>query len=221
MFGQLSDLLAPDYCYGCGFTGTVLCQSCFYDITSEPFGRCLSCLKPTGVDGSCKICRLPYQRAWTVGWRQGVLEKLVDASKFDSVRRACRMQAQLMAAVLPKLPVETVVVPVPTTRPHIRQRGYGHAELVARRLAKLRQLPYQPVLQRRGHSVQHGVSRRQRQLQAKQAYRVDDQLDDKAIYLLVDDVYTTGATVKHATRQLRQAGAKQVWLAVTSRQPLD
>lgn len=221
MFERLVDMIAPDYCCGCGKIGAIVCESCFYDIVDEPFSQCISCLKPTGADGICSNCLMPYQKAWVVGWRQETLQRLTDISKFDSVRRACFAQARMLDSILPKLPPNCVLVPVPTTYPHIRRRGYGHAELVAKRLAKLRKLPCRPVLRRSKHSVQHGSSRRDRMEQAKHAYAAVTQLDPKSTYLLIDDVFTTGATARYATQALRDAGARTVWLAITTRQPLD
>lgn len=221
MIARLTDIVAPDYCLGCGFVGSVLCASCHNNIISEPFGSCIDCLRPTGLNGDCRDCRLPFSRGWTAGFRTGILENLVDASKFDSSRQGCKAQAALLDAILPQLPPETVIVPIPTTRPHIRQRGYGHAELIARQLAKMRAVPYRAILKRAGHSVQHGAGRRERLEQAKQAYVTELALDKDTTYILVDDVYTTGFTAKYAAKALRKAGAKHVWLAVTTRQPLD
>lgn len=221
MINRLADIIAPDHCLECGFVGSVLCESCYYNITEERFGRCIACLKPNRADGKCMSCNLPFSRAWTVGFREGTLETLVDVSKFESSRRGCKVQAHLLNDLLPQLPPKTVVVPIPTTRPHIRQRGYGHAEAIARQLSRYRDVPYRALLQRRNHSVQHGSSRRDRQKQAAQAYRTRGKLDEETTYLLVDDVYTTGFTAQYAAETLQKAGAGDVWLAVTSRQPLD
>ena len=220
MISGILNLIAPDHCYSCGKTGGLLCDSCVYDIISEPFGRCLLCLVPTADTNLCSACRGPLARAWVCGERAGVLEKLANDSKFSSNRRGCVMQAALLDSLLPALPVGIVIAPIPTVWPHIRQRGYGHAELIAKTLAERRDALYSPLLIRATNSVQHGANRRDRLAQAKQAYKCDQQLDGATI-LLVDDVCTTGASLLEAAKVLRSAGANNVWAAVTTRQLLD
>lgn len=93
--------------------------------------------------------------------------------------------------------------------------------LVTRRFAKLRELPYAPLLERRVAAVQLGKNRKQRLIQAKQAFTCTKQLDEEMIYVLVDDVVTTGATMRYAAKALHAAGAKTVWVVSISRQILD
>lgn len=181
----------------------------------------MSCGRPTGSSGTCTVCDLPFSRGWFVGLRQGALDHLVSVSKFDSVRAGCDMQAELLDDVLPALPERTVVVPIPTIARHIRQRGYGHAERIAEQLAKRRGAQYSPALKRAVQHVQQGATRAQRKKQAAESYTVDKQLDPETTYLLVDDVYTTGFTMRYASEVLKDAGAQDIWVAVTSRQPLD
>lgn len=150
-----------------------------------------------------------------------ILEELLDAYKFEHVRAAHRIFAELLDEALPILPPETVVVPLPTIAPHIRQRGYDHTRLIARTFAKRRKLRVETDLRRVGKSKQLGASRRERTQQAKSAYRVTKKLDDAVPYLLLDDVFTTGASLHYAAEALRGAGAREVWVAVIARQPLD
>lgn len=220
MISKVLSLIAPDYCYSCGKIGAPLCQGCIYNIVSEPFGRCLLCQVATANDNLCTGCRSPLSRAWVVGERTDVLQHLVGDSKFSSNRRACKAQAELLDRILPRLPAETILVPLPTIWPHQRQRGFGHAELIARALADSRGLVYSPILLRASNSVQHGSSRAQRIKQAKQAYRCNEVIDSKQPILLVDDVCTTGSSLVAAAEVLRQAGADTVWAAVTTRQAL-
>lgn len=213
--------MAPDYCCGCGEIGSVLCPNCFYDITCEFETRCLDCWSPKSDQTSCSRCKQPYQNAWTIGIREGTLERLVGTSKFESVRSGCDVQAQLLHSRLPQLPAQTCIVPVPTIRRHIRQRGYGHAERIAQQLANLRKTDYDTLVSRKQQFVQHGATKKQREQQAKLSYTVQVQLDPDCTYVVVDDVYTTGSTVRYVTQALQAAGAVNVWIAVTSRQTLD
>lgn len=222
MLTTLSDTLAPHYCCSCGKIGAILCDGCKYDITSEAFSSCLVCLSPVANHYAlCQKHRTFVKGASVVGWRAEALEKLIDASKFSSARAGCYCQAELLGAVLPEFSSDVTVVPVPTIRPHVRRRGYGHAEKVAKVIAFRRGYRYADILERNANFVQHGASRADRERQARQFFRLDVELDKKQMYIVVDDVYTTGATMRAIVRLLRAAGARDIWLAVTSRQPRE
>lgn len=200
----------------------MLCENCKYDIIYDTFDACLNCIKqPAGVSGLCGRCRVPYDRAWCIADRAGNLRELIDGYKFQNTRAAHLPLAELLASRLPDLPPETVVVPVPTLASHIRQRGYDHMYLIARRLGRLRKLPTATPLVRVTATTQRGANARQRRQQAEEAFACRGQLDPDKIYLLIDDVVTSGSTVKYAAKTLKDAGAQKVWVAAISHQPLD
>lgn len=183
---------------------------------------CFSCaVLPASQTGICTKCRVPYQRAWCVGERHEELKKLINSYKFENARAAHLNLTALLDETLPTLPDSVHIVPIPTISSHIRQRGYDHMALIARRFAKVRQLPYTPLLRRQNMTVQRDASKKQRLAQAREAFICPSPLDSEAIYLLLDDVATTGATMKYATQALKAAGAETVWVASISRQPLD
>lgn len=222
MLDTLLSFAAPHRCSGCGISGTLLCDNCKYDIISEPFVGCVSCgLGLIGRNGICGKCKVPYTRAWCVSDRRDQLRRLIDGYKFSNTKAADRPLADLLHSYLPELPQNTVIVPVPTVNSHIRQRGYDHMLLVAKRLGRLRGLRVDTSLQRVTTSVQRLASARQRAAQAKVAFACAKPLDPDAIYMLVDDVITTGSTVKYAAKTLLDAGAGEVWVVSISRQTLD
>ena len=142
MIDRVLSFIAPHHCSGCGFEGTLLCDNCKYDITSEPFSACVAC--GTGIantHGVCSNCEVPYQRAWCVADRRDQLQRLIGNYKFTNARSAYYPLADLFDASLPQLPANVVIVPVPTVNSHIRQRGYDHMLLIARRFGRLRTLP--------------------------------------------------------------------------------
>lgn len=222
MLDILLSFVAPHHCSGCHETGTLLCDNCKYDIISEPFEACVACGKGiAGRSGLCRGCKVPYQRAWCVADRRDHLQRLIGNYKFTNARAAYKPLAQLLDERLPELPKDTVIVPIPTVSSHIRQRGYDHMGLIAKRLARLRGLPVDTSLHRVTGTTQRGSGVRQRAKQAKAAFTCIRQLDDNKKYLLIDDVVTSGATVKYAAQTLLDAGASTVWVASISRQPLD
>ncbi len=219
MIRQALDILAPHYCYNCGEVGAVLCPSCNYDISMERSRVCVQCRQPLLGD-KCYGCPRLFAGIYMVGPREGALRRIVDATKFESVREAADVQNGLLMAALPRLP-EVVVVPIPTIHPHVRRRGFDHTLRMGRRLAKGLDGRCERLLIRRSISVQHGATRAQRLQQAAKAFAVKGSVDASTNYLLVDDVTTTGASLVEAAKCLRAAGARHVYAAVTTYQMRD
>lgn len=220
MIDSILSIIAPHQCCGCGQVGTILCGNCKYDIELDKEHLCVSCQRPCGITGVCRACRMPYERAWYVGTRQGTLQRLIGLYKFERVKAAYRQLGDILLSTLPDLPPETVVVPVPTASSHIRERGYDHMLLIAKYVAKKRGLSLSRDLRRATQTKQRQSTAKQREAQARSAFYSTRLLDDVP-YLLIDDIMTTGSTVKYAAKELKKAGAGQVWLAVIARQTLD
>jgi ComF family protein len=146
---------------------------------------------------------------------------LIGALKFRNAYAAATPLSELLNDTIDQLPADTIVVPVPTVTSHIRERGYDHTRLIAGRFARQRRLQMHSVITRNGSARQRGANRSQRIAQAKGAFSVTGNINPAATYLLIDDVMTTGATIKYAAEALHQAGATQIWVAIIARQPLD
>lgn len=221
MIDTLMSFIAPHYCSGCDRIGTLLCDNCKYDIANDADMVCLLCQKLCGQSGVCKSCQKVYEQAWVVGRRTGVLQRVVGLYKFERMRSGYRTLGDLLLDKLPDLPKSIIIVPVPTVPSHMRERGYDHMALISKYVAKRRKLAYQPVLYRKTQTKQRQATAKQREMQAKTAFGVKTRLDSKLTYLLMDDVVTTGSTIKYAAKALRSAGAKHIWVAVVARQMLD
>lgn len=220
MIDRLLSTIAPHLCCGCGKIGTILCDSCKYDILNDEFGLCVACDEPT-ADYLCRRHGGVIEQGWYVAERAGTLEHVIDQYKFYAARGASRELTDLLVSRLPELPVSTVVVPIPTVPAHIRQRGYDHMARIGRQFARTRKLSYAPVLVRRTTTKQRDAGRALRFRQAAQAFAVHGTIDSKRPYLIIDDVATTGATLLAAAAALRGAGAETVYVAAIARQPLD
>lgn len=222
MFDKILEIVAPHTCCGCGQVGSILCEHCINDIISEPFPFCLVCFGPVAIDNLCRTCRKNtlLENAWVVGARKDALRQLIDLYKFERSVAADTVLAALLARRLPSLPEDMIVTYIPTTAVHIRQRGYDTMERVAFELAKTKGLHVVPLIDRKIDIVQKGAGRKQRLEQQYEALsaRITDGFGS---ILLIDDVCTTGGTVRAAVKRLKEAYNQPVYVAVIARQPLD
>ena len=218
-FVSLLDLLAPHSCRGCGRIGTILCNRCKKYILSQKCHICPICKTPT-INNACKNCTdLPA--AYIIGERSGLLGDLVHGYKYNSIRALAHPLAEMLASTLPVLK-NAVLVPLPTATHHIRARGFDHTLLLAKSLSKITGYETRPLLVCAKNTVQVGTNLETRKLQATNAYTVAaTNLDSRPTYVLIDDVWTTGASMLSAVKKLRQAGAKSIIIALLSISKID
>ncbi len=139
------------------------------------------------------------------GWQQAILD-----FKF---RNMPWLAEALAAELAPMLPDDyDVLVPVPLHPKRLRERGYNQSELLARALSEQIGIPWKNSLRRIRHTPhQTGMSREQRLQNLNGAFdlkRGGDVVDRRI--LLVDDVFTTGTTLRQCAKVLHQCGAKEI-----------
>ena len=165
---------------------------------------------------------MKFQQAFVVGERSGPLQRLIGGFKFRNIKQSSAPLAELLRARLPAVVRSaTILVPIPSTPAHIRERGYDHVLLITNELSRLTKYPVELLLVRRTMSIQHKANRKDRFLQAQTAFEVRGKIDPSRVYIVVDDIVTTGATIGRAAELLAEAGATSVWIAAVARQPLD
>ena len=197
-FPSLLDLLFPHSCRGCGLTGEVLCERCKNNIIRN---------------------RKDFKKSnmYVVSRRNGLLDQLIQDYKYHSIRALARPLAELLDQVLPKnLSKDSVIVPLPTATHHIRSRGFDHTYLLAKQLGKIRKFKVEKILIRNKNTVQVGADKKARLTQAKEAYAINPKIKIKkdVTYILLDDVWTTGASITAAKKILQNAGAKNIKIAL-------
>jgi ComF family protein len=179
--------------------------------------------------GLCRRIEPAFARAVAYGSYESGLRELIQLLKYGGIRPAAnvlgRMLAEAIAALESSFPASTMaVIPVPLHRTKLRQRGFNQAELIACAAIKCsapsgRLRLCAGVLERKRETAsQIGLTSHQRRENLRGAFGVaqPETLKGREV-LLVDDVYTTGATVSECARVLRRAGATKVWVATVAR----
>jgi ComF family protein len=159
------------------------------------------------------------------------MKAAIHALKYDRLHPAARglgrMLAEAIAQLAQEAPAEMLVVPVPLHRSKYSQRGFNQARSLATyALGYLRKshphwrltLASSTLMRLRATESQAGLTSRQRRLNVRGAFTVSDPsaVTLKHI-LLIDDIFTTGATARSAAQALLRAGAASVWVATLAR----
>jgi len=178
------------------------------------------------ICGECRSDAPLFARAMAYGSYDGGLRELIHLLKYGRVRPAASVLGRMLAEVIQGFGsefVSAVIVPVPLHRSKLRQRGFNQAEEIARAALKDLQrnelkLAAGVLSRRRTTESQTGLSDHQRQQNVRGAFVVASPSEVAGEdVLLVDDVFTTGATVSECARVLRRAGADRVFVATVAR----
>lgn len=181
------------------------------------------------------MVRPPFAQAVAFGEYAGSLRELLHLLKYEPMAPISERLAPMLAkrvVAMPDLPKNLVIVPVPMHSKHRRSRGIDHADSLAQALTKsLRRQQRgrgmifehcnKALVRHRATELQAGLSFHERRTNLRGAFSVRQGRVAKRInghdVLLVDDIYTTGATARAASLALLRAGALSVRVATMGR----
>lgn len=232
-FRAAGRILFPPSCLGCRVELTEagsLCGRCWPNLRhiERPFCPVLGIpFDEDPGEGALSIQAIanppPFARARSVASHTGLARRLVGDLKYRDRTDLAPWMARWMFRSGAELVADAdLIVPVPLHRRRFFQRRYNQSAELARCLSGLAELPFEPqVLQRRRATrSQVGLGAQQREENVRGAFHVPDAsrafLKGKRV-LVVDDVYTTGATVSAVARTLRRGGAAAVDVLTFSR----
>jgi competence protein ComFC len=210
----LADLFYPERCVGCERRASdVLCRTCFDALPRVGSPVCGRCGLPTAfatfVCEECKNVDFGFQSARAPLKYDGIGKQVVHALKYRGYKRVVgRLAAPLMLQVVGEDHFDAVV-PVPLHSSRLRKRGFNQAELLARGVAEKMKATVSDTLEVvRSTRDQVELSAAQRRANVAGAYTATKPLRGKI--LLIDDVFTTGATMSACAGTMVRAGAKEV-----------
>jgi ComF family protein len=237
-FRGLADLIFPlvfpDDCRVCGealkhYSRVPVCARCLADpqpLVAEYF--CVACRTPflnaypLDESGRCTLCRLGltgFDAVYSYGSYEGSLKKLIHLFKYDKIHPLAATLGRLLARILPREERFDCVVPMPLHWRRRWERGFNQAELLAGEIARRWNVPVRRAVRRvKATAPQAGLTNAKRRANVRGAFvlRRGVRLEGARV-LLVDDVFTTGATASACARALKRAGAAHVTLLAVAR----
>ncbi len=185
-------MLFRQRCEACGDIARVLCVSCRTQL--------FAMVQP---DSDLAVVAVAYE---------GIARRLILNLKYHNRRQVVSVLVELLAQrVMQRIPniatICDVVTWAPTSTARVRRRGHDQSELLARRLAKVLDVPCRRLLIKTSTNVQTGASREERLRGSVFSAR---KLGVNSHVMVVDDVVTTGTTLRCAADALRKVGVCQV-----------
>jgi ComF family protein len=242
---SIASVLFPADCRVCGdplaaLSRVPVCNSCWNDLPEQSGPLCARCGESLGIsdfgessESYCRPCRMvvpEFERAVAHGLYTGTMRSLLNLLKYDGLEPVAVKLGALLAAqvvAIDGLPAKMVVVPVPLYKGKRRERGFNQAELLARatcdamrRLCPAWEGKLAPrvMIRRRATASQAGLTLHERRRNLRGVFSVSapEKLRGRDV-LLIDDIYTTGATARACSAALKKAGAARVWVATVAR----
>ena len=224
------DGYVPRICLLCrgGVTGAIgVCSPCL-DLLPYHQGGCVICASRLTVStqtrcGMCQQWPPPYERVFALFDYQSPITQLIHNMKYHADLASLRVMAEVLAKAFNpdqlRAPFRSgcALIPVPLHRRRVRQRGFNQSLELAKFLSNRWQLPYDAgACSRVKNSMsQTGLSASQRRKNVQNVFRVQRLLPPHVI--IVDDVMTTGATVRALSAVLKSSGVERVSVVVIAR----
>ncbi|MDR1421747.1 MAG: ComF family protein [Coriobacteriales bacterium] len=224
-------------CVGCEHPGELLCEDCADQLPFiNPQWACPRCGAPFGwlVCSECMTVDGPAILPYTAGVSalefRNTAQRMIIAYKDRDERRLAGILAGMITRALPRgwLAWADALTWIPSDEIVRRRRGFDHMEQIALLLAEQCGRPAVGVLDKEHIADQRGLSRRERTTNSQSSFTVAQQAYDRlrtqaasrnrGVHLiLVDDVFTTGATLKAASETLLAAGVGEIRVATVAR----
>ncbi len=225
---DLLGILFPRTCPLCGkkITGIYICNECRTKLPYILGECCCQCGKPVlGEEkeycSDCKKGKHKYKKGLAPFMHIGELKQAIYAIKYENKREYIDF---FVEEIIRRHGKEILswgcdqIVPVPLHKKKKQKRGFNQAEIIAARLSKKLNIPYnsKTLIRVKDTRPQKKLNDIQRKKNVEKAFKIDRNIVKSNKVLLVDDIYTTGTTIDECSRVLLEAGAKDIYFVCMS-----
>ncbi len=205
----------------------MICDGCMGKVKFIKSPMCRICGKPEDrffagdLCGDCGRGDVPFTMARSVVLYEGVIKEAIHKFKFEGKKALAPSLGRFLVSYLRdgEIPLEDIdiIVPLPLSMQRERQRGHNQSKLLAEEISgccsiNLDSTSFKKI---KDTAPQFELARKERLLNVKGAFNCAPLTGSNV--LLIDDIYTTGATVSEASKALKASGAKSVYVLTLAR----
>ena len=218
------DLFFPTFCVACkkpvAHQDNHICEECLQSIkiSTEKCSICSGLLEA----GKCIFCserKVYIDKNICCFDYEGAIKNLMAGYKFRGHKRISKVFSTLFINSVVDMPKADIITWVPMTKKKVWKRGYNQSQVLAKELGKQYRLKYLKLLDESKEAlVQRELNIAERFFNILGRYTVlnKSRVLGKSI-ILIDDVFTTGATINECARVLKEAGAEKIFSITIAR----
>ncbi|MBL7142200.1 MAG: ComF family protein [Candidatus Pacebacteria bacterium] len=197
---NIIDILLPRTCVACGKEGKYICEKCGLFLSEAP-----NVFMAGGLE--------EVVSAWEYeGLIKNIIFKIKYESMFDAINE---LVAKAFEIREPYIPEDTTITFVPMFKKKEKRRGFNQAELIAKKVGEITGREVLSLVEKiKDTPSQTKLSKKERIINVKDSFALFRPGLNKSLtkdVLLVDDVWTSGATMQECCRVLKRSGVKKVW----------
>lgn len=227
---QLRDLLFPKLCLSCGRLGSYICLKCAKELVYVRPDKCFYCGKSSYLGLTHPACKRSKGVAGFISiyYYNNTLKKIIKNIKYRLVLEAYDelvkiINFEILADKLQcfkKIKKNVVLCPIPLHLQRLKKRGFNQSELLAKFFSKFTNIPVKSILKRVKNTRPQAQIKvnHERKINMKSAFKINDNWDKKKnTVILVDDLVTSGSTVKEAVSALKEGDISQIFVLTLAR----
>lgn len=220
----LINLIFPTFCLICRKDGNYICRGCYLEMSPIFQIRCPACDHPSykyHYHVECKE-KFNFEGLFYIFNYGDKFHDVIETVKYQFYFDICPFLGKLLAKNF-RSNIEFdysryIVTSVPVHSSKLKSRGFNQAELIAKSFADELGLSYENLLKRvRKTQTQVGLDKLQRVANLKNSFKFASRNPVPQNVLLIDDVFTTGTTIRECTETLKNAGVQSVFVAVLAK----
>lgn len=226
LWTSISEAIFPVNCLVCDDKKGWLCPKCLKKIEYINSNSCPFCNKLTRYGQVCPNCKRNHHLNGLIAacYFNEPIKKLIYQYKYRKARDISKLLSRIIIEKITGHKIaekeNTIVVPIPLHPLSKTKRGFNQAQLIAKDVSTKLKLNYQPEIIKRVKltKTQAKLTREERKENIKDAFSLTNKINLKnKDIILIDDVFTTGATLEEAARTVKKATARQVWGCVVAK----